>query len=434
MQHAALTVAEPLRHRLRRTEVVVRDAAGRPLADAEVVVEQTAHAFGFGNIGFDLIPFANGETEAVPDNPFGGAHPSQGALLAELWTGLFNLSTLPFYWAAFEPERGRPDTRRLLRTAEWFVERGVRVKGHPLAWHTLAPQWLLDLPADEVEAALRGRILRETRDFAGVVDLWDAINEVVIMPVFDKEENGLTRLCQELGQVDTVRLAFETAREGNPGISLLLNDFNMSPAYERLIEECLDAGIRIDALGLQSHMHQGYWGEERTRDVLERFSRFGLPLHFTETTLVSGHLMPPEIDDLNDYRVPEWPTTPEGEERQAEEMVRHYTTLLSHPQVDAVTYWGLTDAGSWLGAPVGLVRADGTTKPSYDALHGLVKGDWWLAPTTVRTDAEGRVAVEGFAGTYRVTGGGTSTDVTVGDAESAEGAAGAAAADGAVAA
>ncbi|GIG30783.1 endo-1,4-beta-xylanase [Cellulomonas marina] len=414
MHVAALTVAEPLRHRLRRSEVVVLDGAGRLLADTDVVVEQTAHAFGFGNIGFDLIPLANGETEAIPDNPFGGADPSQGPLLAELWTGLFNFATLPFYWAAFEPERGRPDTQRLLRTAQWFVDHGVRVKGHPLAWHTLAPQWLLDLPSDEVEQVLRARITREVTDFAGVVDLWDAINEVVIMPVFDKEENGLTRLCQRLGQVETVRLAFETARAGNPGIQLLLNDFNMSPAYERLVEECLEAGIRIDALGLQSHMHQGYWGEEKTQDVLERFSRFGLPLHFTETTLVSGHLMPPEIDDLNDYQIPSWPTTPEGEERQADEMVRHYTTLLEHPAVDAITYWGITDAGSWLGAPVGLVRADGTTKPSYDALHGLVKGAWWLSPTTVRTDDEGRVAVEGFAGEYRVTAGGRTTSVTLG--------------------
>ena len=29
--------------------------------------------------------------------------------------------------------------------------------------------------------------------------------------------------------------------------------------------------------------------------------------------------MPPEIVDLNDYQVTDWPTTPEGEERQARE-------------------------------------------------------------------------------------------------------------------
>ena len=47
-------------------------------------------------------------------------------------------------------------------------------------------------------------------------------------------------------------------------------------------------------------------------------------------------------------------------------------------------------------------NADGTPKPSYAALRDLIKGEWWLAPTTARTDADGRVAVRGFLGEYRV--------------------------------
>ncbi len=125
-------------------------------------------------------------------------------------------------------------------------------------------------------------------------------------------------------------------------------------------------------------MPQGYWGEERTLEVVDRFARYGLPVHMTESTLLSGPLMPPEIQDLNDHVVEEWPSTPEGEARQADEVVRHYRTLLSHPAVEAVTYWGITDAGAWLGAPVGLVRADGTRKPSYDALRQLVEDEWWV--------------------------------------------------------
>ncbi|HET9128305.1 MAG TPA: endo-1,4-beta-xylanase, partial [Propionibacteriaceae bacterium] len=150
------------------------------------------------------------------------------------------------------------------------------------------------------------------------------------------------------------------------------------------------------------HMHQGYWGEEKTLEVLERFSRYGLPLHFTETTLVSGHLMPPEIDDLNDYRVQSWPSTPEGEERQADELERHYRTLFSHPSVAAATYWGLSDRGAWLGAPAGLVRADGSPKPAYDALRRLVREEWWTPATDRRTDGDGRVRVEGWRGDYQL--------------------------------
>src|SRR4051794_13657746 len=77
--------------------------------------------------------------------------------------------------------------------------------------------------------------------------------------------------------------------------------------------------------------------------------------------------------------------------------------VLSHPSVQAVTYWGLSDDGAWLGAPSGLVRADGTPKPAYDALRGLVKGEWWFPPTRLRTDDAGRVEVRGFLGDYRLT-------------------------------
>lgn len=389
-------------HRTVRAVVTLRGPGDASQASRRVTVRQVRHAFAFGNIGFDLIGLANGDSTTAPDSPFGGASLDQAPRLAELWLSLFNTATLPFYWASFEPERGRPDTRRLRRTAEWFAERGCAVKGHPLVWHTLAPPWLLELSPDAVEAEVRSRITRETQAFAGVIGTWDAINEVVIMPVFEKEPNAITQLCRRLGRVETVRLAVETARSAQPGLTLVLNDFDMSPAYEHLVEECLEAGIGIDALGLQSHMHQGYWGEQRTLDVLGRFARFGLPLHLTETTLVSGDLMPPEIEDLNDFQVAHWPSTPAGEERQADEIVRHYTTLLAHPAVDAITYWGISDDGAWLGAPAGLVRRDGTTKPAFDALRGLIKDEWWLGPTPVTPDDEGRIVIEGFAGDYEV--------------------------------
>ncbi|MBO3085881.1 endo-1,4-beta-xylanase [Cellulomonas fengjieae] len=381
-------------HRLADAVVTVLDRDGHPLAHTDVVVAQQRHEFLFGNIGFDLVGLANEDEPAR----------AEVSALADLWLDVFNAATLPFYWGTFEPVRGAPATDRLLRAARWFADRGVAVKGHPLAWHTVGAPWLLDLTTDEIADVQDARIRREVADFAGVIDTWDVINEVVIMPVFDKEPNGLTRLAWDRGRIPTIRLAFDAARQTNPSATLLLNDFDMSTAYECLIEGVLEAGIRVDALGLQSHMHQGYWGEEKTLAILDRFARFGLPLHLTETTLLSGELMPPHIEDLNDHQVASWPSTPEGEARQADEVERHYRTLVGHPAVQAATYWGITDDGAWLGAPGGLVRADGTPKPAYDALRALVKDEWWLAPTTVRTSAAGCLPVRGFRGTYSVDG------------------------------
>ncbi|MFC4107904.1 endo-1,4-beta-xylanase [Micromonospora zhanjiangensis] len=388
-------VTEPIRrHRTAQVTATVT-ANGAPLPDREVLLQQTGHQFLFGCTDFESP--ADAETaEPAADAPAGR------------WLELFNFATLPFYWGRFEPVRGQPDPARLLRTARWLTTRGCVVKGHPLAWHTVAPEWLLDLSNAEIAQALTARIEREVAGFAGVIDAWDVINEAVIMPIFDRYDNGITRVCREMGRIPMIRMVVDAARAANPQATLLLNDFDMSAAYECLIEGVLEAGIRIDALGLQSHMHQGYWGEEKTLGVLDRFSRFGLPIHFTETTIVSGHLMPPEIDDLNDYQVAQWPTTTDGEQRQADEITRHYRTLLSHPSVQAITYWGFTDGG-WLGAPGGLLRADGTTKPAYEALRSLIKEQWWLPPTKTATDAAGRLRFAGFLGTYEVSALGRTT-------------------------
>jgi GH35 family endo-1,4-beta-xylanase len=366
-------------------------------------VRQTGHAFLFGCIGFDLMDLANGTSQ----------DPEYDGRLADAWFDVFNQTTLPFYGGTFEPERGAPQTERLLGAARWFAERGVVVKGHPLVWHTVQPAWLLGVPDAEVERLQRERIRRDVAAFRGVIDTWDAINEVVIMPVFTAEENAITPLARRTGRVGMIRMAFEEARAENPGATLLLNDFDMSTAYECLIEAVLEAGIRIDRLGLQSHMHQGYWGEEKTLAILDRFSRYGIPIHFTETTLLSGDVMPAHIEDLNDWQVESWPSTPEGEERQADEVERHYRTLLSHPSVEAMTYWGLSDRGMWLNAPGGLLRADGSRKPAFDRLHELVAGEWWLPPTTLRTDAEGRMRFGGFLGDYLVEAADGSASVTL---------------------
>lgn len=381
-----------MRHRIGRATLTLRGRDGRPLADHPVTVAQRRHAFAFGNIGFDFVPLV------------GGPDPDAGGLdrLGGLWLNLFNTVTLPLYWGGYEPRRGATDVARLTETARWFAGRGVTVKGHPLVWHTVQPQWLLDLDLDEVERLLRARVRGLVGGFAGTIDLWDAINEAVIMPVFDNGDNAVTRLAHARGRIHMVRLAFEEARAANPAATLVLNDFDLTSAYECLIEGVLEAGVRIDAIGLQTHMHQGYRGEEYVGRTLDRFARYGLPLHLTETTLVSGHLMPPHIEDLNDYQVAEWPSTAEGEARQADDVVRHYRSLVAHPAVQSVNYWGLTDEGAWLGAPAGLIRKDGSRKPAYDALEALVKGEWWLPPTSMRTGADGTLTVEGFFGDYTV--------------------------------
>ncbi len=140
-------------------------------------------------------------------------------------------------------------------------------------------------------------------------------------------------------------------------------------------------------------------GAEKLQEILERYEVFNKPMHFTEITLTSGHIMPPEIVDLNDYKIDEWPSTAEGEERQARQFVEMYEILFSHPLVRTAYTWDFVDGG-WLGAPAGFLRADGSTKPVYDAVYDLVKKQWWTN-TEVVTDENGEAVIEGYRGDYK---------------------------------
>lgn len=390
-------------HRIGDVDLLLLDERGEPLAERDVEVRQLRHTFGFGCTGFELIDEALG----------GSVQPG----LADDWFGLFDTATLPFYWGEYEPERGDVRNERIETAAKWFAERGVRLKGHPLVWHTVKPTWLDALPTEEVERAVLDRVTTEVARFRGLIGAWDVVNEAVIMPVFDNEPDGVAgavpRLARQRGRLRLIRESFSRAREADPGAVLLLNDFDLSTGFECLIEGALESGAPIDAIGLQTHMHQGFRGETELVAIADRFARFGLPLHFTETTLVSGDLMPSEIVDLNDYHPAAWPSTAEGEHRQAEELDRHYRALVGHPAVASITYWGLSDAGAWLGAPAGLTRADGTRKPAYDVLRDLVRRQWWFEPATLRSSAEGRVRVRGFLGDYAVEGAGTNARFSI---------------------
>ena len=384
--------------------ITILKADNTPLANQEFTIEQTNHKFLFGTAAFDLVPLASGD--------YTGEEKEQAEGRAEKITALFNAATLPFYWARFEPQRGQPITEKVKNAARWCLDNHMATKGHPLCWHTLTADWLLSMSNTEILQAQIDRIQRDVADFRGLIDMWDVINEAVIMPVFDKYDNGITRLCKELGRIKTIKTMFKTARETNPAATLLINDFDVSSAYDILVEGCLEAGIQFDAIGIQSHMHQGWWGVEKTLKVLEYFARFGLPIHFTETTLVSGQLMPPEIVDLNDYQTTDWPTTPEGEERQARETIQHYKTLFAHPLVEGITWWDSSDGG-WLNAPAGLIRKDGSSKPAYEELMKLIKDEWWMSPTQMVTNEQGQIHLNCFLGDYKLTYAGKQESFTV---------------------
>jgi len=380
-------------HRIGETKIKLLNNSGELLRNTKVSIRQTKRKFLLGCAEFSCVALANNEIDK-----------REQEIVQERFRRffeIFNYATLPFYWGRFEPVKGKPDTKRIKKASEWMIAKGLTLKGHPLCWHTVTAPWLLEMSNKEILQTQLNRIRRDVADFEGIIDMWDVINEAVIMPIFDKYDNGITRICNELGRIRLVRETFLAAKKANPNAMLLINDFETSESYDILIEGCLEAGIPIDAIGIQSHMHQGYWGIEKTQEILERFSRFGLPIHFTENTIVSGQIMPREIKDLNDYKISEWPSTHEGEERQAKEIIEHNRTLFEHPMVESITWWGFVDGG-WLGAPGGFLRKDGSPKPVFDQMCKLINEEWTTKPLALASDDSGNIKIQGFLGEYEL--------------------------------
>ncbi len=372
----------------RTGELVVKVTGrdGRPAAGCRVEVEMRRHQFLFGS---NLFLFGHAGSEKDEET------------YRERFAGLFNYATLPFYWGGYEPERGKPQHDSRERAALWAREKGIAVKGHPLVWNHPAsvPRWLPgELP--EVRRLSRERVTDCAARFKGLIDVWDVVNEAVDpwrFPDAGGRKNLLTETLRSAGVEEMVLESFAAARAANPGARLIINDYRTDPNYRSLLEKLAKDGRPVyDIIGIQSHMHDGAWSPDRTWKVCEDFAGFGVPLHFTETTIVSGKRLGPGEN---------WgPTEPELEERQAREVVRFYTVLFSHPAVEAITWWDFADRGAWQGAAAGFLRKDLTAKPAYDALRKLIHEDWWTR-AAVQTDAAGVARVRAFFGDYRIAAG-----------------------------
>jgi endo-1,4-beta-xylanase len=372
------------KHRMADASIQVLDSSGQPLADAVVVIRQTRHAFLLGS---NIFRWGQQST------------PEAVEAYKQRYKELLNYATLAYYWPSYEPKRDEPQHASRMEVARWCVANGIVCKGHPLAWNYFEPRWLPD-DQTEILTLQLARIEDCVQHFQGSIDIWDVVNEATH---FDREQlvdraPKLTRTWSEIGRMEFTRRCFQAARRANPAATLLINDYRTDAAYERVIEELVDDdGNRLyDVIGIQSHMHHGEWTSEQLWERCERFQRFGVPLHFTEMTVLSGRHDWQETGTRT-----EWPSTPEGEQRQAAQIERIYTILFSHPAVEAITWWDFSDDGAWQGAPAGLLRKDLTPKPAYETLHRLIKQQWW---TDLRktTNDQGEVTFRGFLGDYHI--------------------------------
>lgn len=266
-------------------------------------------------------------------------------------------------WNALQPAPGVHDFSRGDAIVAFADMQGARVKGHALVWHQSTPAWAEALTPDQLRAALTDHIRTTVEHYRGRVMAWDVVNEAIA-----DGGGGLrdTIYRQKLGD-GYIAEAFRAARAADPGALLFYNDYGgegMNTKSNRiydLVRDLRAQGVPVDGVGLQMHLS----ANSRPSDAaiaanMRRLADLGLRVNISE--------MDVKIND-----VPGGPAARLDAQRATyRDVVR---LCVTEPRCDAVTFWGFTDAHTWLtGDSPLLYDSSYQPKPAYfgvlDALMG----------------------------------------------------------------
>jgi endo-1,4-beta-xylanase len=245
---------------------------------------------------------------------------------------------------------------------ELAQQNGMEVTGHCLVWHQQYPRWFFndgDVPASRelVLARLRAHITTVMHRYRGRITGWDVVNEAVA----DHGSNMLrhTPWTESVGD-DFVEQAFRIAHEANPHAELYYNDFNIELPAKRakalkLLRQLMDAGVRIDGVGIQGHWVLNQVPYTDIEDAIGDYHRLGLKVMITELDLDimdrpdCGADVSWQSEAQRQYDPYALACPPEVISAHADQYARLFEIFAKHAdKLSRVSFWGLHDGVSWL--------------------------------------------------------------------------------------
>ena len=228
-----------------------------------------------------------------------------------------------------------------------FADRnGLALRGHTLIWNDWQPDWLKKAPHGKIPNLLEGHIEKVMSHYAGRLQSWDVVNEP-FWPGRDAPGSYRPGPWYNAMGPEYIFRAFARAAEVDPKAKLVLNEawtersdplgVAIRKALLQLIDRMRDKGLRIDAIGLQSHLDPAAsYDDASFVDFLHALEARSLDIYITEF----------DIDDRS------FPDSFAARDRLVAE--RAYSFLhhvLSVKAVRLVLCWGLADAYTWWRDP-----------------------------------------------------------------------------------
>lgn len=256
-------------------------------------------------------------------------------------------------------DQGKFDFTTADRIVEFAEKNHQPVLGHMLVWHFVTRKWFFEtpdgkpLPRDKALANLKLYIDTVVGHYKGRVKAWNVVNE----GISDAGDEYLrdTPALHAIGP-DYIQKAFEFAHAADPNAELYYNDYNIEQQGKlektiKLVRSLQDAGVRIDAVGIQGHWLINWPPTEMIENGIEALAKTGVKVMITELDVdvlprdTSGADMAQAETGANPY-INGLPA--EMQQKLANRYSEIMTAILRHPSVTFIGFWGTHDGRSWL--------------------------------------------------------------------------------------
>lgn len=250
--------------------------------------------------------------------------------------------------------------------ADKFVEYGEKnnmfITGHTLVWHSQAPKWFFtddegnDVSRNVLIERMKKHIYTVVGRYKGRVKGWDVVNEAIL----DDGSYRNSKFYQIIGE-DFIQLAFQFAHDADPDAALYYNDYSMHMPGKRqgvitLVKKLQHEGVRIDGIGMQSHIGIDSPNLSDFENSLKAFIGLGINVMITELDLsvlpMPDNNVGAEVSASFNYQQKLNPYVNGLPDSVSTSFARRYLDffgLLKKYQqgISRVTFWGVYDAQSW---------------------------------------------------------------------------------------
>jgi endo-1,4-beta-xylanase len=294
-------------------------------------------------------------------------------------------------WGSVHPDPDQFDFTDADQYTAFGQTNHMFIIGHNLIWHNQTPAWVFQddqgnpISRDALIARMRNHIFTVVGRYKGKIGGWDVVNEAL-------NEDGTLRDSQwrKIIGDDYLVLAYQFAHEADPNAQLYYNDYSLENLPKRegaiaLIKNLQAHGVKIYAIGLQEHDKMDWPATKDVDETISAFSQLRIKVMVTEldidllpqATRSTGAEVSMNVagsKKLNPYAN----GLPDAmQQKLAQRYADLFSVFVAHRgEVSRVTFWGVTDANSWLNDwPVRgrssyplLFDRDCNPKPAFEAV------------------------------------------------------------------